>query len=86
MHMSTSSSGDLIHRCVEVQRRKRRSLGQSALVFPLQALAELFVDEIRAMRLQGRTDEVICEVLFNATGRKFRPSILEAVCGGTATA
>ncbi|MBV9892495.1 MAG: hypothetical protein JO090_16645 [Rhizobacter sp.] len=83
MHMSTSP-GDLIQRCVEVQRRKRSSLGQSALVFPLQALAELFVDEIRAMRAQGRTDDVICEVLLDATGRKFTPSVLQAVCGGEA--
>lgn len=78
--MAIGNPSDLIHRCVDVQRRKRLALGQSAQVFPLQALAELFVDEIRAMRAQGRTDQMICDVLYQATGRKFMPTVIDSVC------
>ena len=65
---------------VELQRRWRACRGLTPRVFPIQALLELLIDDIRAMRKQGRTDAQICGIIEQATARHIRPQDIQAVC------
>ncbi len=65
---------------VEAQRRWRACRGLTPRVFPIQALVELLIDDIRAMLAQGRSHEQICEIVQQATGRHIGPQDIQAVC------
>jgi hypothetical protein len=65
---------------VEAQRSWRACRGLTPRVFPIQALLELLIDDVRTMRAQGRSDEQICEIVLEATGRHIRPEDIHAVC------
>jgi hypothetical protein len=65
---------------VEAQRTWRACRGLTAKVFPIQALVELLIDDVRSMRAQGRSDAQICQIVLKATGRHVRPEDIEAVC------
>jgi len=65
---------------VEAQRHWRACRGLTAKVFPIQALVELLIDDIKAMRKQGRSDEQICAIVEQATARHIRPQDIQAVC------
>jgi|KBSMisStaDraftv2_1062788.scaffolds.fasta_scaffold63007_5 hypothetical protein len=65
---------------VEAQRSWRAGRGLTPKVFPIQALLELLIDDIRAMRKQGRSDAQICRIVQQATARRIRPQDIQAVC------
>jgi hypothetical protein len=65
---------------VQAQRNWRACRGLTPKVFPIQALVELLIDDIRAMREQGRSDEQICQIVQQATARQIRPEDIRAVC------
>jgi hypothetical protein len=65
---------------VEAQRTWRACRGLTPRVFPIQALIELLIDDIRSMRAEGRSDMQICQIILTATARHIRPEDIEAVC------
>ena len=65
---------------VEAQRTWRACRGLTPKVFPIQALIELLIDDIRSMRAEGRSDTQICQIILTATARHIRPEDIEAVC------
>ena len=65
---------------VEAQRTWRACRGLTPRVFPIQALIELLIDDIRSMRAEGRSDAQICQIILTATARRIRPEDIEAVC------
>ena len=65
---------------VEAQRNWRACRGLTPKVFPIQALIEMLIDDIRAMRGQGRSDAQICRIVQQATARRIRPQDIQAVC------
>jgi hypothetical protein len=65
---------------VQAQRTWRACRGLTPKVFPIQALVELLIDDVRSMREQGRSDEQICEIIEQATARRIRPQDIQAVC------
>ena len=64
---------------VEAQRTWRACRGLTPRVFPIQALIELLIDDIRSMRAEGRSDAQICQIILQATARHIRPEDIEAV-------
>jgi len=69
-----------VSEAVQAQRNWRACRGLTPNVFPIQALVELLIDDIRTMRQQGRSDEQICQIVLQATARHIRPQDIQAVC------